>query len=169
MTMVSRSDRSGKHIFCLSEFALLLLAKIAGKSISYPGRGISFRLANVPVFPEVSMSSKFGIAASLAFTCALAAGSAFATDKPVDFVTKAGQGDMFEVQLAKIALQKSKNPEVRGFATQMIDDHSKSGKELKAVAAKSHIRVPTKLDSDYRKKLADFSKKTDSFDCPASA
>lgn len=110
------------------------------------------------------MSLKYPLLASLAVAAALAGGPAFATDKPVDFVTKAAQGDMLEVKLAQLALKKSKNAEVRGFATRMITDHSKSEKELKVVAGKSHIRLPLKLDDDHRDKLNDFAKKGDSFD-----
>ncbi len=110
------------------------------------------------------MSLKYRLLASLTVAAVFAAGSAFATDKPVDFVTKAAQGDMFEVKLAQLALKKSKNRDVRAFATRMINDHSKSEKELKVVAGKSRIRLPTKLDKEHTDKLNDFSKKRDSFD-----
>jgi len=89
---------------------------------------------------------------------------ALAVESPMDFVTKAGQGDMMEVQLAKVALQKSHNPEVRGFASQMVKDHTKSGAELRSVAHAAHIRAPLKLDKDHRDKIADFAHKGDSFD-----
>ncbi len=108
--------------------------------------------------------SKYRLLAPLALAAVFAAGSALAVEKPVNFVTKAAQGDMFEVKLGQLALRKSHNPEVRGFASRMITDHSKSEKELKVVAGRSRIRLPLRLDKDHTDKLNDFAKKGDSFD-----
>jgi len=61
-----------------------------------------------------------------------------------DFMKKAAVGGMMEVDLGKIA-QKSTNPKVKAFATQMVADHSKANEELKALASKTGIVLP----SDY--------------------
>jgi putative membrane protein len=63
------------------------------------------------------------------------------------FVTKATQAGMTEVELGKIALRKSTNPDVRKFAQRMVDDHSKAGAELASIARSSNLKVPTKLDT----------------------
>lgn len=51
-----------------------------------------------------------------------------------EFVTMAASSSMMEVQASRIALEKSKNGEVRTFAQRMVDDHSKASEELRSVA-----------------------------------
>jgi len=92
------------------------------------------------------------------------AAPAFAVEKPIDFVNKAKQGDMMEVQMAKVVLKKSRNPDVRAFAEKMLQDHTKSGKDLDTVARQAGIRAPKALDKDHRKKVTDMAKKGDSLD-----
>ncbi len=103
------------------------------------------------------------IAAALAAPFVLAA-PAFAADKPVDFVTKAGEAGLYEIQTSKLALQRSKNTEIREFARHMIHDHEAAAAELKRTAAKDHIRVPTVLDHDLKGKYKDLARKGDDFD-----
>jgi putative membrane protein len=62
------------------------------------------------------------------------------------FVSNAVQGNMYEIDAAKIAEQKSKNPDVKKFAKMMITDHTKLGAEMKPVIAKSGQTAPTDLD-----------------------
>ncbi len=50
------------------------------------------------------------------------------------FVSRAMQGGMAEVQLAQLTLQKSDNVQVKQFAQQMIDDHTKLSEQMKPVA-----------------------------------
>ncbi|PWW45551.1 putative outer membrane protein [Melaminivora alkalimesophila] len=55
------------------------------------------------------------------------------------FMNQAAQNGHLEVEAARLALQKSQNPEVREFAQRMIDDHTKAAQELGALAtAKNH-------------------------------
>jgi putative membrane protein len=58
------------------------------------------------------------------------------------FVRDALQGGMTEVELGKIALQKSNDPDVKQFAQRMVDDHTKMGDEMKQVAQKMSVKVP---------------------------
>ena len=114
------------------------------------------------------MSFKTLVLAAVATPFVLAvpafAPNAFASDKPIDFVTKAGEAGLFEVQTSKLALQRSRNPEIREFATHMIHDHQKAAAELKRVALKDHIRTPSVLDHDLKGKYKDLAKKGDDFD-----
>ncbi len=104
------------------------------------------------------------IAVAVAAPFALVASAAFAVDKPVDFVSKAGQAGMFEIKTSKLALVRSHNPEIRTFAKHMIHDHEAAAAELKRVAMKDHITVPAMLDSDMKGKYDDLAKKGDDFD-----
>jgi putative membrane protein len=65
------------------------------------------------------------------------------------FVDKAAQAGMTEVQLGKLALQKSSDAQIRKFAQQMVTDHSKAGEELAAIAKAENLQVPGKLDSKH--------------------
>jgi len=63
------------------------------------------------------------------------------------FMKKAAVGGMMEVDLGKIA-QKSTNPKVKAFATQMVTDHTKANTELKALAAKTGIVLPSEYPAE---------------------
>ena len=74
---------------------------------------------------------------------------------PGEFVPVAAQSNMLEIQMAKLALKKSQDDQVRKFAQRMIDDHSKAGKNLKQAVQKSDatVNVPSKLDAAHQAKL----------------
>ena len=65
------------------------------------------------------------------------------TDKM--FVHKALQGGMAEVELGQLALTKSSDPDVKKFAQQMVDDHTKMGEDMKAVATPLGVEIPKRL------------------------
>jgi putative membrane protein len=71
------------------------------------------------------------------------------TSRPADqsFVTKAAKGGMAEVELGKLAVEKATDAEVKQFGQRMIDDHTKAGDELKALAEKKNITLPTAPDA----------------------
>jgi putative membrane protein len=59
------------------------------------------------------------------------------------FVMDAAHGGMAEVQLGQLALQRSTNPEVKRFAQQMIQEHSRANEELMRLATQKGITPPT--------------------------
>ncbi len=88
------------------------------------------------------------------------------TTSPDDFMKNAADGGLAEVEMGKLALKNAQDPEVKKFGQMMIDDHSKANTELKALAAKKNVTLPTdmgpyKSDLDDLGKLkgADFDKK----------
>lgn len=60
------------------------------------------------------------------------------------FMQKAAQSDETEISLAKLALSKSANPQIKQFAQTMITDHTKSTSLLKPIAAKDGVALPEK-------------------------
>src|SRR4051794_13127309 len=52
------------------------------------------------------------------------------------------QGDYFEIESGRMALQKSSNPLVRKAAAQIAGDHQKSLIDAKALAARLHVSLP---------------------------
>lgn len=63
------------------------------------------------------------------------------------FVTKAAQGGMAEVELGKLAVEKAENPDVKKFGQRMVDDHTKANDQLKQIASKYNISIPSSLDA----------------------
>lgn len=66
------------------------------------------------------------------------------------FVSKAAQAGMTEVEVGKLALEKSKDPAIRGFAQKMVDDHSKANSELARIAEAKGVKAPKKLDAEHQ-------------------
>jgi putative membrane protein len=64
-----------------------------------------------------------------------------------NFWTTAAQGGIAEVELGQIAQTKAANPEVKNFARMMVEDHTKANTELKSLAAKKNITLPTTMNS----------------------
>jgi putative membrane protein len=73
------------------------------------------------------------------------------------FMKQAAIGGMMEVDLGNIAL-KSTNPAVKAFAVQMVADHSKANVELKALADKSGILLPTTYPSEEKQHMDEMKK-----------
>jgi len=69
-----------------------------------------------------------------------------------DFVTQAGQANMFEIQSSQVAVTKAQGADVKKFAQKMIDDHTKAGKMMEATVAKSggQLQVPTDINADQK-------------------
>ncbi len=61
---------------------------------------------------------------------------------PEQFIQKVANSNRFEIQSSQLALDKSKNSEIRRFARRMIDDHTKIGDELKATLQKANLPLP---------------------------
>src|SRR5690606_19029336 len=60
------------------------------------------------------------------------------------FIVKAANSGVFEIESSKIAVERSKNADVKAFAQQMIADHTKADQELKAIA---QDKIPAKPDA----------------------
>ena len=65
------------------------------------------------------------------------------TGADATFVKKAADGGMAEVALAKLAQEKASNADVKSFAAKLEKDHSQANDELKEVASKKSITLPT--------------------------
>lgn len=70
-----------------------------------------------------------------------------------------------EIELAKLAQQKSTNAEVRAFAEILFNDHTKAMADLEKNAELKNISLPTALSEDGKKAYDKLSKeKTEDFD-----
>ena len=83
----------------------------------------------------------------------LATGAAGAVNTDA-FLRDAAIGDMYEIESSKLALQRSKNAEIKRAAQVIIDDHTASSAKLKAIAAQLGKTLPTEMD-ERRKGMMD--------------
>jgi putative membrane protein len=93
-----------------------------------------------------------------------------------DFVTEAANSDMLEIASSKLALTKG-DAKTKTFAEKMIEDHTKTSSELKALAGGGTLKVdlPTAMDKTHQSKLdklsaltgADFTKEYESMQVSA--
>ncbi|KQM72672.1 hypothetical protein ASE74_22625 [Pedobacter sp. Leaf216] len=93
-------------------------------------------------------------------TNAAATGGIAVDEADSKFTTQAAVGGMAEVELGKMALEKSSNPQVKEFATMMVKDHGMANTELMAIAKQKNITLPSTVDDEHKKKMDDLSKKT---------
>lgn len=63
------------------------------------------------------------------------------------FAMEAAQGGMAEVKLGQLAQDKGSSDAVKQFGKKMVDDHSKANDQLKSVAAKENMTLPTDIDA----------------------
>jgi len=59
-----------------------------------------------------------------------------------EFLKAANQGSVDEIDLAKVALKTSDDPEVKNFAQMMIDDHTKLLDDMKPFDAEAGVSIP---------------------------
>jgi putative membrane protein len=79
---------------------------------------------------------------------------------PQKFVEMAAQDGMAEVGLAKLALKKSSNDEVKQFAQKMEQDHEQANEQLSSIAKSKGLTVPEKLDAKHEAMMKMLSAKS---------
>jgi putative membrane protein len=86
-----------------------------------------------------------------------------ASDK--QFVMKAAQGGLAEVQLGQLAAQNGNSDRVKQFGQRMVDDHTKANDQLKQIAEQKGVTIPTDLSAKDKAQKDQLSKlKGDAFD-----
>src|SRR5262249_3715762 len=78
-----------------------------------------------------------------------------ATDN--DFVTKAAQAGMMEVELGKLAQTNGSSQDVKDFGKMMETDHSKANDELKSIAMAENISIPSAMNDEGNNHMKDMS------------
>jgi putative membrane protein len=85
----------------------------------------------------------FALGAALAVVVA----STAAAEKPAmtaeAFANAAAQSDQYEIQAGRLILTQSQNPQVRAFAQQMVDHHTRTRQALTQAAAASGLPPPS--------------------------
>ena len=97
--------------------------------------------------------------------------------KDKTFMKKAAKGGTMEVAMGKVAEQNGQSDDVKSFGKRMVTDHSKANDELKSIASKKGVQLPSKEHSgkwtsdkaymdmmvkDHEKDLAEFKEEASS-------
>jgi putative membrane protein len=67
-----------------------------------------------------------------------------------EFMMTAAHSDQNEIQQSKMALAKGVTGMAKDMANKMIADHTKSTADLKQIAAKKGVTLPTDMDADHK-------------------
>jgi putative membrane protein len=78
------------------------------------------------------------------------------------FAVEAANGGLLEVQLGTLAVTKASSPRVKQFGQMMVEDHTKANNELKALAQKKNMTLPTVMGDKHQRKYDNFAEKTGS-------
>lgn len=85
-------------------------------------------------------------------------GSAPTKEDDSEFAVKAASGGLVEVELGRMAQEKGQSAQVKAFGAQMMKDHTKANDELKALAARKNITLPTTPGEEQQKHINDLAK-----------
>ena len=99
------------------------------------------------------------------------------TAKDKTFMKKAAKGGMMEVAMGNMAEQNGQSDDVKSFGKRMVTDHGKANDELKSIAEKKGVTLPSKepthkwssdktyidmMVKDHEKDLAEFQEEAKS-------
>ena len=70
-----------------------------------------------------------------------------------DFAMQAAEGGMTEVKAGELATKQGTAAAVKSLGKMMVTDHTKANNELKTLAAKNNIVLPTAIPADKQQKL----------------
>jgi putative membrane protein len=90
--------------------------------------------------------------------CAGSSRAQTVNDADQQFMKEAATGGMAEVDLGRLAARKGKNAQVRSFGNRMVRDHSKANVELKSLARRKKIALPTSLTDEQKNEKANLMK-----------
>jgi len=77
-----------------------------------------------------------------------------------DFIMKAAQGGIAEVDMGNMASSKATNADVKKFGDRMVTDHSKANDELKQLAATKGVTLPADVGEEHKKAMDGMSAKS---------
>jgi putative membrane protein len=79
-----------------------------------------------------------------------------------DFLVKAADGGMAEINLGELAQQKATHDMVKSYGTMMVNDHSAAHNQVKTLAAQRNVTLPASLSEINQKLIDDLMKKSGS-------
>ena len=72
--------------------------------------------------------------------------------KDAMFIREAAAGNLAEIKMGRIGLDKASSPEVKQFAQRLVDDHTKANDQLSTLAQQKQVTLPTEPMAKEQKK-----------------
>jgi len=82
------------------------------------------------------------------------------TENDADFLVNAAEINLTEIELGTLATTNSQVAEVKELGKMMVDEHTKALNDLKAMAEKKMMTIPTELTADGKDEYKKLSEKT---------
>lgn len=82
------------------------------------------------------------------------------TEDDSEFLVDQAEINLAEIEIGKLAQQKSSNAEVKKFGKMLVDEHTKSASEVSALAKAKNFTLPTSLTEEGLDEYNKLSEKT---------
>ena len=139
-----------RKLSCLFFGAFVMSLNVAAQPANQPPK------PTTPTAPPAAGSSSAATSTTVATTV---------SKEDREFIDKLARGNIAEIETGKLAVGKSTDANVKTFAQQMVDDHSKALNELSGLAMSKGVTLPNEPDDKHKKaaeKLSSLS--ADKFD-----
>ena len=77
-----------------------------------------------------------------------------------EFLVDATEINLEEIEIGKLAQTKSTNPEVKKFGKMLVDEHTKSAADVKAIADSRNFSLPTSITEEGKDQYDKLNEKT---------
>lgn len=104
-----------------------------------------------PAQPQPEASSPADIIRDAPTGAGVPLGPVNAADR--QFLVKAAEGGLYELQAAELAAQRAVDPSVKAFAETLVKDHRAANEKLRDVAAGLNVPIPSSLPDDKQKEI----------------
>ncbi len=99
---------------------------------------------------KIRIAAISGILALCSTTCLPAQDSGSSASADKTFLMNADEGNSAEIAASQMALKKSKNPEVKAYAQQMITDHQKLRSDMSTFTQQMGVTTPQPLNPTHK-------------------
>lgn len=77
-----------------------------------------------------------------------------------EYLVDIAEVNLAEIEIGKLAQQKSTNPEVKKFGKMLVDEHTKSAGEVSALAKSKNFTLPTSLTEEGQEEYKKLNEKS---------
>lgn len=77
-----------------------------------------------------------------------------------EFLVDIAEVNLAEIEIGKLAQQKSTNPDVKKFGKMLVDEHTKSASEVSTLAKEKNFTLPTAITEDGKEEYDNLNKKS---------
>ena len=141
-----------KRIFWLASTFALLAGCTSNPNYSYRG--------NTGPMGGTDAGYGIGVAPNQQGAGAVRLGNAQLTSDEVDFIRRATQDNLADIQLGQAMIQKSDSGAVRDLGQRLVGDHTAMNQQLKAIIAQKGVTVPVTPTAEQQQWLDDCSSRS---------